>query len=69
MDTLIELNNCQFCGYIFRSCDIEDAVYPTTRDKKLWQCGCINCSATVYGNTEEEVIIIWNTRVTDPFLG
>ena len=56
-----ELKPCPFCGYEFAE-DDTNAVYPITKTKDLWACGCEQCSAQVVGESETESIQAWNTR-------
>lgn len=53
---------CPFCGS--GMIDEDDAIYPTTRSRRLWQAGCSNlgCSAHVLGWTPQEAVEHWNTR-------
>ena len=58
----IKLEDCPFCGHVFREEDMDDAVYPASRTRELWQCGCVVCTATVYGESAEHAISEWNVR-------
>lgn len=59
----MELKNCPFCGYDINNNDPMDTVYPSNRDRTLWQVVCCTCSATVYGETKQNAIDNWNTRI------
>ena len=65
MAEIYKLKDCPFCGHRFDDDDLSDAIYPTFRDRTLWQCGCVICTATVYGESEIEAVSEWNTRSTD----
>lgn len=53
---------CPFCGGDLNNQDPMDTVYPSNRDKTLYQVVCNNCSATMLGESREEAITYWNTR-------
>jgi len=61
MNLDLENKVCPFCGNIP---DIEDYAfcYPVTRDKKVWQAGCIICDAFILGGNKEDAIVKWNKR-------
>ena len=56
------LKECPFCGYDLNTQDYQDTVYPSNRDRTLWQVVCQQCSATMLGESKEEAISMWNTR-------
>jgi hypothetical protein len=63
---LLTFRDCPFCGHDLNGDDIMDTVYPTDRERTAWQVVCqtsaSGCSATVYGDTEEEAMDNWNRR-------
>lgn len=59
----IKLEDCPFCGHIFSEQDLEDSIYPTNRSRDLWQCGCVICTATVYGKDANDAVNMWNNRI------
>ncbi|MFA5920087.1 MAG: hypothetical protein WC856_02200 [Methylococcaceae bacterium] len=66
-DMVIEgVKPCPFCGQIIDETD-GDFCYPMDRNKLIWRAGCIEsaggCGAEVFGESWEEAIKKWNTRV------
>ncbi len=61
---LTPMKNCPFCG-----CKVDvndpDSVYPTNREKTLYQAGHYVCGVSILGDTAEEAIANWNKR-TEP---
>jgi len=58
--------DCPFCGHDLNGQDIMDTVYPANKQYTHWNVVCTEssggCSATMYGETEEEAIDNWNCR-------
>jgi hypothetical protein len=58
----INLEDCPFCGHVFFEDEMDDVIYPTNRERTLWQCGCTICTGTVYGISPEHAAEEWNKR-------
>jgi len=58
----VELKDCPFCEHKFTANDLDDAIYPINRERTVWQCGCVICTAAVLGGTAEEAVSDWNKR-------
>jgi len=62
----MNVKDCPFCG---QQIDPEDGdfCYPYGRVKDYWRAGCIEaaggCGSSSYGESAEEAIKHWNTRV------
>ena len=54
---------CPFCGNNLNEQDILDTVYPANRERTLYQVVCNCCSATMLGETYDDAISKWNTRI------
>ena len=63
---MTEILPCPFCGQIIDPTDA-DFCYPNNREKTAWRAGCIEvaggCGAEIVGETAEEAIRLWNTRI------
>jgi len=64
MVEIYKLKDCPFCGHEFFEDEMDDVIYPTDRARTLWQCGCTNCTGTVYGDSKEHAVVEWNKRPT-----
>lgn len=66
------LRSCSHCGLKMRADDYIDAIHPTTRQNDTWVANCLTiaggCDTTVYGDSESDVVRIWNMRSTDALL-
>lgn len=56
------LLHCPFCGNDLNEQDILDTVYPANRERTLYQVVCA-CTATMLGETYDDAISKWNTRI------
>lgn len=68
MAEIYKLKHCPFCEHQFREDEMDDVIYPTNRERTLWQCGCTVCTATVFGTTPDEAVADWNKRSRKDFL-
>lgn len=65
-ENAIELLPCPFCGFVPHVED-DDCVYPVDRELTVYGLNCYEigggCGARVLGESTEDVIQKWNTRV------
>lgn len=65
----IPIEPCIVCGK--RDFEMIDTLYPETRDKKRWVCGCMihngGCGRQVYSETEDDTIYRWNLGYIDEY--
>lgn len=61
-----KLEPCPFCG-LTPDLEDDDVCYPLDKKHSIWTCGCPEssggCGAEVVGNSKEDAIKKWNTRV------